>query len=285
PGYETEFETPPFMAMDDFDNDGDLDLATRHPDGGVAVFNNNGAAEFESPQFYPVENASAPTSADFDQDGYVDLAVAQTNDVSVLLNNGDGTFAESGSYALDDPDVDHTYQITAGDIDFDGDFDLITADWDTNHILVLRNNGEGVFADPIILTAGVHTRNRGVMAVELDGDDFLDIATINTEGSGASPALTVLLNNSTAASRDCNRNGVPDECDIADGNSLDCNANGIPDECDIARGRSSDENEDGVPDECQIDIRVVPVAVLTDPAATTEVRTALPDSVEAVVRG
>lgn len=30
---------------------------------------------------------------------------------------------------------------------------------------------------------------------------------------------------------DCNRNGVPDVCDIDDGTSEDCNANGIPDEC------------------------------------------------------
>lgn len=33
---------------------------------------------------------------------------------------------------------------------------------------------------------------------------------------------------------DCNANGSPDECDIADGASLDDNDNEIPDECDIA---------------------------------------------------
>jgi hypothetical protein len=32
--------------------------------------------------------------------------------------------------------------------------------------------------------------------------------------------------------RDCNENGVPDECDIADGTSQDVNGNGIPDECE-----------------------------------------------------
>jgi hypothetical protein len=112
-------------------------------------------------------------------------------------------------------------------------------------------------------------------------------------------------------SQDCNRNGIPDECeidcngngipdkiDIATGNSLDCNGNGvpdecepdcngngIPDECDIAKGTSTDENDDGIPDECQSEVRVVPVGVLIDPASTSEVRTTLPDSIEAVVRG
>ena len=31
---------------------------------------------------------------------------------------------------------------------------------------------------------------------------------------------------------DCNGNGVPDACDIANGTSEDANGNGIPDECD-----------------------------------------------------
>jgi len=31
---------------------------------------------------------------------------------------------------------------------------------------------------------------------------------------------------------DCNSNGIPDDIDIATGNSKDCNTNGIPDECE-----------------------------------------------------
>ena len=35
---------------------------------------------------------------------------------------------------------------------------------------------------------------------------------------------------------DCNKNGVPDQTDIAMGVLHDCNGNGIPDECEIAAG-------------------------------------------------
>jgi len=35
-------------------------------------------------------------------------------------------------------------------------------------------------------------------------------------------------------SPDCNTNGVPDECDIAQGTSLDANGDGQPDECSFA---------------------------------------------------
>ena len=51
-------------------------------------------------------------------------------------------------------------------------------------------------------------------------------------------------------SEDCNGNGVPDECDIPDGTIQDCNGNGVRDECDISDGTSFDCNLNGVPDEC-----------------------------------
>jgi hypothetical protein len=54
------------------------------------------------------------------------------------------------------------------------------------------------------------------------------------------------------APADCNGNGIPDACDIAEGVSEDCNGNGTPDECDIVDGTSLDENPvNGVPDECE----------------------------------
>jgi hypothetical protein len=68
------------------------------------------------------------------------------------------------------------------------------------------------------------------------------------------------------ATADCNGNGIPDECDIADGTSTDCNTNAIPDECeDLADcdgngtpdlcellGGAPDINPaDGIPDSCQ----------------------------------
>ena len=86
---------------------------------------------------------------------------------------------------------------------------------------------------------------------------------------------------STGSSLDCNHNGIPDECELA-GN--DCNGNGIPDDCDISSGTSTDVNTNGIPDECEIDIRIEPVISVLDPSLTSEIRSALPDSVTAVVR-
>ena len=50
---------------------------------------------------------------------------------------------------------------------------------------------------------------------------------------------------------DCNLNGLPDACDVADGSSPDCNGNGVPDECDLESGSSLDTNANATPDECE----------------------------------
>jgi hypothetical protein len=51
---------------------------------------------------------------------------------------------------------------------------------------------------------------------------------------------------------DCNLNGIDDDCDIDNGTSQDCNGNRVPDECDILDGTSEDCNNNGIPDECDI---------------------------------
>lgn len=44
-------------------------------------------------------------------------------------------------------------------------------------------------------------------------------------------ALSVVLCPESAFGQDCNNNGVPDNEDIFNGDSLDCDSNGVPDEC------------------------------------------------------
>jgi len=78
--------------------------------------------------------------------------------------------------------------------------------------------------------------------------------------------LTGGVVNAGAAVWDCNNNGIPDEQDIAVGDSddcnnnllpdecePDCNANQVADECDITSGSSLDCSGNGIPDECEPD--------------------------------
>jgi hypothetical protein len=53
-------------------------------------------------------------------------------------------------------------------------------------------------------------------------------------------------------SLDCNLNGIPDDCDIADAVSTDCDGNTVPDECDLLLGPIVDTNANGILDACEV---------------------------------
>lgn len=61
----------------------------------------------------------------------------------------------------------------------------------------------------------------------------------------------ILLDTALSAhSEDCNRNGIPDECDVRR-RELDCNRNDIPDECEP--DALEDCDGDGTPNACESD--------------------------------
>ena len=66
-----------------------------------------------------------------------------------------------------------------GDIDGDGDPDLIAANHATNDFAVLKNKGDGTFEDAMSYPAGFAPQ----MAAcdDLDGDGDIDIAIVNRD--------------------------------------------------------------------------------------------------------
>ncbi|MCC7313301.1 MAG: VCBS repeat-containing protein [Planctomycetes bacterium] len=56
-----------------------------------------------------------------------------------------------------------------------------------------------------------------------------------------------------SVNRDCNGNGILDQCDVSSGTSFDCNGNGIPDECDRASLLVAARTTPGCQNPAQID--------------------------------
>ena len=84
---------------------------------------------------------SVPNSVavgDFNGDGVQDLAVANagSNNISVLLGNGDGTFQAARSFAAGHGPV----SVAVGDFNSDGKPDLAVANEFSNDVTVLINN-------------------------------------------------------------------------------------------------------------------------------------------------
>src|SRR5262245_16231939 len=72
------------------------------------------------------------------------------------------------------------HDLTASDIDGDGDLDLITANLSGNSISLLRNNGNGGFCCRSDMTG--FAGPAGVRVADVDGDVDLDLAIANHGG-------------------------------------------------------------------------------------------------------
>lgn len=136
---------------------------------------------------YPVEDGPRGfAEADLDGDDDLDLAVANSSSstVSLLFNEGDGTFAEQ----VTQPVGSGPQSVTAGDFDGDMDIDLTVANAGSESVSLLLNHGDGTFATQVTYPAGVAPVS--VIAARLDGDGDLDLAVTI---AGAS-SVGVLLN-------------------------------------------------------------------------------------------
>jgi hypothetical protein len=143
------------------------------------------------PDAYPAgEGPLYVAVGDLDGINGPDLAVANSGlvhgDVSVLLNQGDGTFSAATAYAVGPP----AKSVAIGDLDGANGPDLAVAIdyWSDPDLKVLLNQGDGTFVAAGEYAAG--DRARSVAIGDLDGINGPDLAV----ASSRSDDVSVLLN-------------------------------------------------------------------------------------------
>ena len=146
------------------------------------------ASLFGSQSTYAVGSApQALAVGDFDGDGHPDLAVANynSNTVSVLLGNGDGTFQPQTTYAVGgEPNG-----VAVGDFNGDGHPDLAVANYNSNTVSVLLGNGDGTFQPQTTYAVGPGPND--VKVGDFSGDGHLDLAVTDANSN----QVSVLLGN------------------------------------------------------------------------------------------
>ena len=143
---------------------------------------------FESPATYITgANPTVGVAADLNNDGSDDLVSANYGDasVSVFINNGDGSFADKVDYTAGDA-LSGTQVVNAGDMDSDGDIDIIVSNYDGKTINILWNYGDATFTAPTLVV------NTDINPGQLVSADFNDDG--HQDFAFASDTLFVYLN-------------------------------------------------------------------------------------------
>jgi hypothetical protein len=131
-------------------------------------------------------------TGDFNGDGKLDLVVVNegSNNVSVLLGNGDGTFQIPLEFAVGAS----PFSVAVGDFNGDGKLDLAVVNFGNSNLTVLLGNGDGTFQPGLNYAAG--SVPVSVAAADFNGDGKLDLAVANiAEGNAGPGSVSVLLGN------------------------------------------------------------------------------------------
>ncbi len=191
-GYDLP-SSPNSLASGDFDGDGwdDLVSSSSRFTGVVQIMFNNGDGTYadEIQYFIDAEDPSEVEVADINADDYDDIVVVnygvysgvEPGSVSVILSNGDGTFAPEENHVVGG----HPWYLALGDLDGDDDVDIAVS---ADELYVLLNEGDGTFAPPASYAVGVNPRD--VTIADLNGDAAPDLVVANA----GSDDVAVLLN-------------------------------------------------------------------------------------------
>jgi type II secretory pathway component GspD/PulD (secretin) len=185
---------PVAMVTSDFNLDGKVDLAiVNRTTNNLTILLGNGDGTFTEATGSPITVGKTPVaiaSADFNGDSKPDLAVLNQGDnsVSILLNNGDATFAAAPNSPL--ATGQSPTGIAVADFAANGNVDIAVTSPSTNSVSVFLGLGQGLFAAPFELPVG--TNPTAILAASLASGSLPDVA-VTDNPAGTIGQVTVIL--------------------------------------------------------------------------------------------
>ena len=193
---------PEGIAVGDLNQDGIPDLAVSNlSDGTISILLGNGDGTFKPRQPVVLPDSVRPywlVAADLRNIGTIDLVVPDSgasNNIYVLLGNGDGSFRPPVGYTVDAG----PYGVSVGDMNGDGVLDLVvpnTAENEDAQVSVLLGDGNGTFGAKTDYAVG--SNPTFVALADFNSDGLLDVATSNSGSSDATILLQAHTETATA---------------------------------------------------------------------------------------
>lgn len=232
---------PGSVEIADFNGDGKFDVVVANEQSSnVSILLGDGRGKFAPAKGSPFPAGHLPNDiaiGDFNRAAKLDLAVANHEEkhFTILLGDGNGGFAEAPNSPLAVEVKPHVHAVATGDLNGDGNLDLVTDSWANDQVLALFGDGKGNFRTPgTFVKAGKRPYQRHRVA-DVNGDGKADIITTNTEGNN----ITVLLSDGKGGFRQAS--GSPFACSDSPFNLAvgDVNKDGKPDAMKLIPTESS----------------------------------------------
>lgn len=181
----------------DVDKDGWLDAVTvdgqsnlPSSNGTISVYRNAGAGApgtFGTPTSISTNSPGSVhlCAGDFNGDGFVDIATTSvvSSQVSILLNNGAGSFQTPATLISIAATGGVQSSIACRDLNGDGHPDIVVTSPSSARLSILMNQGSGTFAAPVAYANALNGQTAGIAFGDADGDGKLDILSNGAAGA------------------------------------------------------------------------------------------------------